>query len=332
MKILTAYFPFFSKRKGISDAVALGSISLVMMVLAGSVLPVFGKKLTTTFSPLSLLFISEMLGGLFVLMSFGLLPILKKVQRLKRHTMLILALHGITTGVIAPYLWFVGLHRTTAVNAQLFSRSEMIFLLLLSCFFLREKISKNQILSLSIIFLGVAWVALEGFTVGIEMNTGDALILCSALTYAFGGTLVKKHLRKVHPEFIIFMRALSATAFFFCSSPFVSQNFIAELHYADADILYALFIYGFVGKFLGIYSFHEAIETLKVSTVSMGSTLSIVGAMVFATLYLGEHIYSYQMVGALLIVAGVVCMQYTSVHANRKVHEHFLRQHHRHHL
>ena len=331
MKSLVLQLPII-KQAPLTRTAVVGSISITLMVISGSVYPVFGKQLTTAFSPLSLLFISEMMGGLFVLMSFGLLPLVRKVKTLNRSHCHSLVAMGILSGVISPYLWFKGLLHTTAVNAELFSRSEMIFMIFLSVIILHEKISKKQILPLIVILAGVLFVALKGFTVGIDMGKGDVLIVLSAVTYAFGSVIVKKNLNDVHPELIILARAGCATAFFVCVSPFVTHNLITELSTMPSNLFVALLAYGFIAKFLGIYSFHEAIETLKVSTVSIFSTLSIIGGITFAALYLGEQIHQYHIIGTVFIVLGVIMMQRAGLHANKAVHEHHIRQHHRNNL
>lgn len=318
------------REKTISRKSLVGGTSLALMVVSGSVFPVFGKELTSAFSPLSLLFISEMMGVLFVLMSFGLLPLLRKIGHLRRRQKRALLAIGMLGGVIAPYLWFKGLQETSAVNAQLFSRSEMIFLIGLSVILLNEKITRLQVLSLGIVFAGVACVALHGFSVGIQLTMGDVLIVASSAAYSLSGVVVKKDLHSVPPEIIMFMRGCYATGFFLACSPFVSANIAAEFRAMPPEMLTALLSYGFIAKFLGIYSFHEAIETLKVSTVSMFSNLAIVGGMILAATYLHEQITAPQIAGAALIIFGVLMMQRTGVHGTAEIQEHHMRQHHRH--
>jgi drug/metabolite transporter (DMT)-like permease len=308
----------------------LGWTGVVFLIISGSTFPVFGKQLTQTFSPISLLFISELLGGLFVALWFGLSPILRNLKALRRKDRLPLFLSCFINSTIAPFLWFTGLHTTSAINAELFSRAEMLFLIGLSVLVIHEKITRGRILSLCVILFGILCVALEGFTVGIDTQIGDFLILASALAYSVGGILVKKFLHSLHPELIIAVRAVIASMTFFLLSPFITANLGAELLEVNVAIVGVLLGYGFITKFLGIYGFYQAIEYLRVSTVSMMGTLSIVGGMIFATLYLGEHVHWYQVLGAFFIVFGVLLTQRIGVHSSKKHQEHHIRQHHRH--
>ncbi|PIQ76646.1 hypothetical protein COU78_05115 [Candidatus Peregrinibacteria bacterium CG10_big_fil_rev_8_21_14_0_10_49_24] len=332
MKELALTLPVVERNVSRTNSAVVGGISLTCMVVAGSVYPVFGKQLTTAFSPLSLLFLSEMMGGLFVIMSFGLFPVLRKIAGIPAKKLTLLIIIGLTSGVIAPYLWFKGLHLTTAVNAELFSRAEMIFLIILSVCILHEKITRYQMLALSVIVLGIVCVALKGFSVAIALNKGDAFVLLSAVAYSFGGAYVKRDMTDVAPEVIIFVRASLASAFFVSVSVFMQNTLLSELRTMPPELMTALLCYGFIAKFLGIYSYHEAIDTLKVSTVSMFSTLAIAGGIIFAALYLKEEIHLYQIAGATLIVLGVLMMQRVGVHKNSTVHKHHMSQHHRHNL
>jgi hypothetical protein len=55
-------------------ALNLGWIALGVMVLSSSTYNAFAKVLTGVLSPITLVFMSEMLTGFFVLLSFGTVP------------------------------------------------------------------------------------------------------------------------------------------------------------------------------------------------------------------------------------------------------------------
>ncbi|MCK5021085.1 MAG: DMT family transporter, partial [Candidatus Peribacteraceae bacterium] len=135
-----------------------------MLLIAASTYPSFGKQLTNTFSPVTVLFVSEILGGIFVSIYFGLIPLIKEFRSLKKRNRMLLLANGALSGVLAPYFWFKGLHTTSAVNAELFSRSEMLFLILLSAILLKEKFTKFHAFGLATILIGVMYVGLEGFS------------------------------------------------------------------------------------------------------------------------------------------------------------------------
>ena len=88
------------------------------MILASSTYNMYAKSLAGALSPLSLLFLSELLTLLFLLISFGVIPIVQHLRALERNRYLPLLWVGILSGTLAPLLWFSGLHMTSAVNAM----------------------------------------------------------------------------------------------------------------------------------------------------------------------------------------------------------------------
>ena len=322
----------FSSKEHTVRPQVLGYVGVFFLILSGSTYPVFGKQLTGVFSATSLLFLSEVLGGIFVAMFFGIVPIAKKIGMLRKHERIPLLLSTLLNSTVAPYLWFVGLHKTTAINAELFSRAEMLFMILLSIVVLRETFTKRHFGSLSCIIFGLLFVGLRGFTAVVDIQIGDLYIIGSALTYACGGVVIKKYLHGIQPEIIILTRAAIATCMFALLLPFTDVTLHGELRSISLPILGALFGYTFISKFLGVYGFYQAIDKLQVRTVSMAGTLTVVGGMIFASIYLGEHIHWYQVVGGICIVLGVLVAQKSGIHASKRKHEHHIRQHHRHHI
>ncbi|MBT3293032.1 DMT family transporter [Candidatus Peregrinibacteria bacterium] len=260
---------------------------------------------------------------------FGAIPIIRKWRKVKKNKKKLFIFSSLLNGVIAPLLWFIGLSSTSAVNAELFSRTEMLFMILLGVIVIHEKFTKQHVFSLSVILFGITYVALRGFTETVNIATGDMLIVSSALVYALGSIIIKKSLHEVPPELIIAGRASMAALTFFLVSPFITFNMGNEFSNINKEILIALIGYGFIAKFLGTYGFHQAIDHLKVRTVSMMGTLSIVGGIIFAAIYLGEQIHMYQIIGGSTIVLGVLLTHKVGVHSSEKVQEHHMIQHHR---
>ena len=324
--------PFFGlKAKREAHSRTIGYIALAVMILASSTYPAFGKKLTMVFAPLSMLFISEFLSGFFAIFSFGIVPTLKRILAVNKKEMCALIVFAVTNGMIGPFLWFNGLSLTAAVNADLFGRSEMILLVIFSVIFLKEPLKRAHLFGGSIIILGIVTVALRGFTNGIVLQFGDLLILLSAVSYGTGATVLKKYLHDLPPEAVIVTRACSAILLFFALEPFMDHTLIEEVRQMPASYIGAFLGFGFVSRFLNVFSFYESIERLPVATVSLTATLSIVSGMIFTTLYLGTPIYWYQIAGGLLVILGAVLMQLVGIHKKERHLLTMMKSHHRHH-
>lgn len=307
---ITAILPWHRET---SSRKALGWTALAVAIIAGSTSVTFAAALAGALSPLSMLFISEALTMLFTILSFGLFPILKRVVRLKRRHLLPMLLVGLSNSVVAPLLAFTGLRMTGPINAELFIRAEDIFLVFLAVAFLGEKLKKQHIAGALCVFLGVAIVTLRGFTEYLALQRGDAYILTAAAFYACGGILYKKKLHTVEPELMIFCRTCIALSVFFLASPFLRHTLVQELQHFPAELIVALLGYGFLARFVNLFSFYESIERLPVRTVSLLLNLGLVGSIGFAHVYLGAPILPYHLAGAGFILIGSVLMEIESI-------------------
>ncbi|MFH0851315.1 MAG: DMT family transporter [Candidatus Peregrinibacteria bacterium] len=306
----------------------LGWIALTVMILSGSTSVAFGKKLTEFFSPLSMLFLSEIMLLLFAVLTFGFFPIIKKIRRVHPAVILPLLTAGVLNGVIAPVFWFTGLERTFAINSQLFGNAETLFLILFGMLLLHSFPKRTQWFGGTIIFTGLLTVALHGFTEQISIAVGDMLIILAGCFYGLGGALIRKYLRHVEPQIIIVARSCCAIAFFFLLSPFITHSFASELTSFPLEFLSVLIGYGLISRFLLIFSYYESIERLPLATVSLLGTVTVGTGLLFAHWFLGETIVWYQGAGAALIIIGAVVVQWGSLKKLEEHVEHYLKSHH----
>jgi len=325
----TLSIPFLGSDKKVK-AISIGWIALTVAVLAGSTSTTFAKELSGTFSPLSLLVISESIVLLFTVLSFGFIPLMNAVLSVKKKYIPALLIVGITNSIVAPLFVFTGLQMTQAVNAELFSRSYSLFLFVYAAIFLKEKISRTELFALLCMLIGVAIVALRGFTEAVSFHMGDMLILSGALVYAIGGIVFKEKLQKFHPEVVLCFRSMIALSFFFLFSPFTEIEIAHEIHAFPITLLGALLGYGFISRFLYLFSFYESIERLAVHTVSLVLPLITVGSLVFAHYHLGEDIHWYHISGAAFLLLGCVVLRLSSIKSKHL--ERDLRYNNRHHV
>ena len=253
----------------------------------------------------------------------------KHLLKLKRDQILPFLLIAVTNGVVAPVLWFTGLAQTSAVNAELFGRTETLFLLLLSVLILHQKTNRSHLIGGSVIVFGVLIVALRGFDEALVLRFGDALIIAASLIFAIGGVFIHKYLHNVEPQVLIAVRSLIALSVFFIVSPFIEHPFIDELKTLPLTLIPVLLAFGFISRFLSIFSFYKAIERLSIPTFSLMATLTVASSTLFAHFYLGEPIHWYQALGAGLIILGAVLVHVTGLHPSEHHIKHHLKTRHR---
>ncbi len=202
----------------------------------------------------------------------------------------------------------------------------MVFLILLAFILLHEEWTYQHVMSSLLIVMGILMIALQGFTQGFIFHIGDVLILLAGLSFSFGDIIFRMKLHSVQPHLVIFLRSCTAIAAFFLLSPFVGQTLIGEARGFPWSLLFVLLGFALISRFLNIFTFYESMDRLKVSTVSLVSSLQVVGGVVFAMLYLGESLAWYHIAGGALIMLGTVALELIGIHPSKKHHERHLEQ------
>lgn len=296
------------RRKPLTEA-GVGWLTLSLCVLSGSTFNVFAKTLSPSLSPISLVFISEIIVLSFILFSFGLFPVARSFRSLDRSSLVKLFAMGCFSGVVGPSLWFAGLSMTSAINANFFAKSELLFVLGIAWFFLGERLTRSHVIAAASIFAGLTIIALKGFTEIVTPQAGDALIVLATLSYAFGNCIYSKYLHHVPSHVALCARSLTAVAFIACAMPLLPHSPIEETVFLPVTLLPALLGFGFISRFINSVSFYETIERLPMSTVSLVGSLDVVLSTTIAYAMLGEPIGWYHFLGGGFVVLGTLLLE-----------------------
>ncbi len=298
--------------------------------MAGATYNSFAKVLSPSLSPLSLVFVSELLVLLFVFVSFGAVPIVRSCKELTRKDAGWLLVIGTINGLIGPGLWFTGLAMTSAVNAGFFGKVEMVFLLTCAALFLKERVTRTHVMAMCTILAGMTIISLKGFTQGLDhIQTGDMVIVAAALSFAVGSVLCRKFASHLKPHLLLGARSLTAIVALVAVSPFVHHGLESEIRMFPLALIPALIGFGFISRFVNSVAFYEALERLPVSTITLTGAVDIILGTVMAWAMLGEPIAWYHFLGGAFLVTGTLLLELVGTHPNEKALEHHVRQRHR---
>jgi drug/metabolite transporter (DMT)-like permease len=126
-----------------------------------------------------------LIGACIAFRKFGELRALS----LRQYTMLFAI--GIIGGAIPFALFFTGLSTTSALNAGLIHKTLFLWVLLFAYPFLKERLTRGQMIGVFLVFLGNLFVG--GFT-GFKFNSGEFMILAATLFWAVENIIAKKAL------------------------------------------------------------------------------------------------------------------------------------------
>ncbi|MFH1744729.1 MAG: DMT family transporter [bacterium] len=202
--------------------------------------------------------------------------------------------------VIIPYiLFFIGSSKTSGMNSSLLLLSEIIFMLLFTPFIGEKNTAKKLLGSLGI-FAGALLILYNG---KFDLNTGDLLIIASAVTYPVGNFYAKKALNSFSPAIVLFARFLLGGLFILAVAlivePQANISDIVSTHWRL--ILFTGLILLGLSKIL----WYEGLKRLDISkAISLSATFPLFSLIILIGFF-KETPSSFQWIGIIIMAIGV---------------------------
>ncbi|MCK7589687.1 DMT family transporter [Subsaxibacter sp. CAU 1640] len=226
----------------------------------------------------------------------------EKIEKKDFLKFFVAAIFGV---VINMLLFLKGLELTTPINASVIITTTPIIILILSSFFLNEKITKLKIVGVLLGFSGGILLTLLGTSdrVGDNLPLGNLLIFINVIAYSIYIILIKKLTNKYHPFTFIKWLFLFGSIMVI---PFGYSDLIS-IEWTDftSDAWFAV-VFVVVGATFGTYLLNPlALRQLKASTIGIFIYLQPVIAGIFAIIMGADTIEFVKIAAMLLIFAGV---------------------------
>lgn len=267
---------------------------------------VIGRAVSGDIPPLTLAFLRWCIAFiLFLPIAYGSFK--RDWRLLKAHwpIVLILAL----TGVVAfNTLVYIGLHYTTSINASLMNSSTPILIYILSFFFLKERLTKFQILGTALSLSGVLFIISGGSFASLldfSFNKGDLIVLVAVCCWSIYSLLLKQYAGRlpVQSTFLstIFLGTIMLLPFYVYETVTLTESIQWHLS-TIAAILYV----GALASIVAFLSWNSGVVQLGANRASIYLNFIPVFSTIFAVLSLDEQLHSFQLIGGLAVVAGVL--------------------------
>lgn len=256
-------------------------------------------------NPIVMAFLIYFICGIFFT------PLVKKshsTTSLTRRDFTFMAAIG-TAEVTGLITYFYGLSTSTAVNASIFSNSEIIFSLVIALLVFRERLHIKECIPFSMIIIGMMIIPigtdlyLNNFTIG-SLVTGDLLIILSGFICAIDITLCKylgdRFDVKKTVQVISFVSAAIT----------ISLIVIFEIP-MDMDLtqLPSIIFMSIIGTGMSTIFFLMGLKLIgAVRTVLLYSTTAVFG-IIFSGIFLGEVITEANVVSILLVLGGIFLLR-----------------------
>ena len=217
----------------------------------------------------------------------------KKKLKYSNNKLMLLAS---SLNAVRVFFYFVGFTLTSVGNAVIIFYTWPIFATILSIIFLKEQISKKNILLLSTAFIGIILIYLnKEISFANKDFLGMSSMLLSAIIYSSTIVIFKKE-SLTHSKFeIIFYQNLTGAILFL---PFIIINRpIPTLPKISIATIYAILI-GLVGYTL----FFSALKKIKTFTASMLSYTEVISGIIFGIIIFKEILTLNMIIGGILII------------------------------
>jgi len=244
---------------------------------------------------------------------FGVIPLfilayraLPPINELRKNIKGVL-LVGIVCLFGFNFFFFLGLRYSPAINGSLIVSLTPGLTLLYSNKILSTPLRTQELLGVSISFLGVVYLILKGNILDFsyfEFSWGDILLLIAANFFALQNVLSKKYGGQLSNMNFTFFTNLFCMVSFLLLAPFIIDLSIPD--YSSSYWLAALGIGGF-GTAVAYLLWNKGIQLTNANQAGVFINVVPLSTAAFSISF-GEVLYGYHFVSGLLIILGVIIL------------------------
>lgn len=270
--------------------------------------PTISKFVLEKNSPLVLTFMTEILSVAVLLFVFGFFPEIKKYLAMKKKKMIYLLAMGVFAGVLGPFLNLTGLLHSSVINLVILVSLQTPFTVLLSYFFLKEKITANYLIGVFMLVIGMCVYSTNFFQIPMQFTWNDLYFVAAALAFSIGDVLYKKKLSHISHEMVLIGRNLFGALIIFL----IITLFSAEAHINvsfDSVSTIGIILIVLIPIIAAQTLWYGSLEKIKTTQAAVFDSMYAIFASIIAFVVLRESITSYQLFGGLIMVLGLIISQ-----------------------
>lgn len=295
---------FTAARRGLWGAVALPQLALIAAMLLWGGNFVAGKALASDVAPVTISFWRWSLA-LLVLLPFSFGAMRRHQALLLTHWRLIVAAGA--TG-IAGYslLLYQALTLTTAINALLFISTAPLLIALATRWLFRERGTTMQLGGTLVSSLGAVVVIAHGDAarlLALQLNRGDVWMLFGVLAWVAYSVLLRR--RPASLPALPFFTASVAAGVLLLTPLFALQFARGERLELTLPTAAGLLYVAIGVSALGYAAWTRSVGALGPARAGTFLHLIPVFGTIMATIFLGERLAPYHLVGAALVAGGL---------------------------
>jgi drug/metabolite transporter (DMT)-like permease len=266
-----------------------------------------GRAARDVVPPMTLAFARHFVA-LAVLLPFGWSAMRRDVKRYWQCRWQLVAVS--LTGMVAfNLLVYSGLHATTASNAQLLNSIIPVLIVLLSGLFLRQRLSRAQVLGLALACAGVLTIVLDGDLtrlVALQVSRGDLIVFAAMVSFALFSVLLRG--LPADLDRLGLLGAQLALAVAMLLPALLWEHVVGGAWpNLNAAALAAMLYVGIAASLLANLLYMIGIVRVGPARAGMFIHLVPLYGAIISTACLGERLHLHHAIGMAAIMAGLAC-------------------------
>jgi len=189
---------------------------------------------------------------------------------------------------------------TMAGRAAFLHKTLPIYAVILAFIFLKEKISRKQLIAMFIMLFGLLLMQLSNLSTEIRM--GDMLVLGATVLWAIESTIAKKAMMNKESNWVVVFSRMFFGSIILFAIIFLTGKIDLLLALTSQQILY-IAISGAL-LFLYILTWYWGLKYINLSKAATILLLAPVISLTLGIIFLGETVLMLQMIGSVLIFMG----------------------------
>lgn len=204
------------------------------------------------------------------------------------------------------FIYIAG-HYTSAINLALIgTTSSPIFVILISAFFLKEKVLPLRIIGLILCIAGIVFLISKGSIktlANFHFSPGDLWVLCSAFVFAIYNILVKRKPTTISPLTFLFTIFIGGSLVLLPAS-IIEMQFSKPIVWNN-ELIGSIAYLGIGASVISFLCWNAAIARIgSVRTSLFGNLIPIISTLE-AVWLLGEEITYVHAIAGALVIAGL---------------------------
>ena len=227
----------------------------------------------------------------------------------KQHWLLVTILGGTGYCLNSVTVYYAVLH-TSVINTSFINAFNPVVIALAGFVCFRTPLSARQVFGFLLAFIGVIWIVFQGDPAAImdvRVNSGDVVMLINVVIWTIH-TIMYKRYAKILPAQSLFAMMMVAgvvvtVPMMFIENWQVGLDWVAQVSCEHILGLLALCVFPSV---LAYRFWNEALSQVSTDKAAISQYTIPVYTVIISVLFFNEGLQGFQLVGGLLIFAGVL--------------------------